>query len=77
MPANERTEKMQTYITKTTAHKYLDQPFFVNELNTGAFTIEADGYEFGFACFSEDDAIADAEYKIWNRVACNGIDAIS
>ena len=77
MPANERIEKMQTYITKTTAHKYLDQAYYINALNTGAFTIEAEGYEFGFACFSEDDAIADAEYKIWNRVACNGMDAIS
>ena len=44
---------MKTYIVKTTAHKYLDQTYYVNELNTGALTVEAEGYEFGFACFSQ------------------------
>jgi hypothetical protein len=68
---------MKTYIVKTTAHKYLDQTYYVNELNTGALTVEAEGYEFGFAYFSQEEAHQNAEYKIWNAVACGGMDAIS
>jgi hypothetical protein len=68
---------MKTYIVKTTAHKYLDQTYYVNELNTGALTVEAEGYEFGFAYFSQEEAQQNAEYKIWNAVACGGMDAIS
>tara|TARA_R110000787_G_scaffold25275_5_gene71103 strand:+ start:5249 stop:5455 length:207 start_codon:yes stop_codon:yes gene_type:complete len=68
---------MQTYITQTTAHKYLGQAYYINRLNTGSFTVESEGYEFGFSCFSQDEAEQNAEYKIWNITVCNGMDAVA
>ena len=70
-----------TYITQTTAHTASGITFYVNQIADDkghrSFTVEAEGYEFGFSYATEAETRAEAEYRIWNHTQCDSFDAIA